>query len=189
MPQASPPARTAGRDAAMVLGALLLLGAVCGVVWWLVVDPAEFVKTSRGGAMGEDQLGKRFNADAWFLLIALVAGVAAGLALSAWRSRDPLLTSGLLVAGSAVAAAAMALVGHLLGPHGTEAALRAASVGAHVPEPLSVDVFLVYLAWPVGALAGDLFVLLGRAPEDRGGHPGEGTAGAPEPATPTPVDL
>ena len=171
------PGGSAGRDAAVVLGALVLLAVVCGVVWWLVVDPAAFTKTSDGGAMGENDLGKRFNADGWFLVIGVVAGIVAGLALSAWRSRDPLLTCGLLLLGSVVAASVMALVGHLLGPHSTGAALRSATVGARVAEPLRVDVVLVYLSWPVGVLAGSLFVLLGGAPVPDPARPG--TAGGP----------
>ena len=166
-----------GRDVLAVLGALLVLGVACGVLWWLLVDPAEFTKTARGGAMAENDLGKSFNADAWFVVIGAVAGLVAGLVLSAWRSRDPLLTSGLLLVGSVLAAGVMLLVGHLLGPGSTEAALRAAAVGDKVPEQLSVDTPLAWLGWPVGVLAGTLFVLLGRAPEPgpAGEQPDEGT--------------
>jgi hypothetical protein len=156
--------RAAGRDALVVLGALLLLGALCGLLWWLLVDPAQFTKTARGGAMAENDLGKKFNADAWFVVIGLLAGLLAGLVLSAWRSRDALLTSGLLLVGSVLAAGTMLAVGHLLGPSGTEAALRAAAVGGRVPEPLGVDTALAWLGWPVGVLAGTLFVLLGHVP-------------------------
>jgi hypothetical protein len=61
-----------------------------------------------------------------------------------------------------LAAAVMALVGHLLGPADPRAALAAAKVGARVPERLDVDTVIVYLAWPVGVLAGALVILLGR---------------------------
>ena len=155
----------AGRDVLVVLGTLVALGVVCGLLWWLLVDPAEFTKTARGGAMAENDLGKSFNADAWFVVIGAVAGLVAGLVLGAWRSRDPLLTSGLLLVGSGLAAGVMLLVGHLLGPGSTEAALRAAAAGDKVPEQLGVDTPLVWLGWPVGVLAGVLFVLLGRVPE------------------------
>lgn len=159
------------RDAAIIIVTFLLLGVLGGVLWSLVVSPAEFTKLADGGSMGEDELSKKFGADGWFVLIGTAAGVLAGLALSWWRSRDALLTSALLVAGSAVAAAVMALVGHLLGPGSTQAALAAVQVGAQVPERLDVDTFIVYLAWPVGVLAGTLFVLLGRAPEPDAGRP------------------
>ena len=81
--------------------------------------------------MGEDQLSRQFDADAWYAVVAAMAGLAGGLVLSWWRSRDALLTSGLLVLGSALAATAMALVGHLLGPGSPRAALAVARVGAH----------------------------------------------------------
>ena len=161
------PVGPAGRDAAVVVGTLLALGVLGGVLWSTLVVPAEFTKLAKGGGtMGEDQLSRQFTADAWYVLIAVVAGLAAGAVLSWWRSRDPLLTSLLLVVGAGLAAAAMALVGHLLGPGSTRAALDAAKVGARVPERLDVDTFVVYLAWPVGVLAGALFVLLGKGPED-----------------------
>jgi hypothetical protein len=177
---------SAVRDTVLVLVSLLVLGGLCGVLWWAVVDPAEFTKTARGGAMGENDLGKRFDADAWFVLIGGPAGLLAGLVLTAWRTRDALLTSALLVVGSALAAAAMAVVGHLLGPSGTELALKAAHIGGRVPEPLSVDTFIVYLAWPVGVLAGSLFVLLGRAPEPERWAAQREAAGprTPPPSTP-----
>ena len=153
------------RDAVAVLGCLLVLGVLCGVAWSLLVSPAEFTKLRNGASMSEVQLGRRFAADGLYVVLAGVAGLVAGVALTWWRSRDPLLTSVLLVVGSALAAAAMALTGHLLGPGDTAAALAAVPVGAHVPEPLDVDVFTVYLAWPIALLAGVLLVLLGRVPD------------------------
>ncbi len=146
----------------VVLTTLLVLGVIGGLLWVLVVEPAEFTKTAQGGAMGENDLSKRFDADAWFVVIGAGLGLLGGLVLSVWRARDPLLTSALLVLGSVLAAGVMLLVGRVLGPHGTEAALRAATVGTKVPEPLGVDTLTVLLSWPIGSLAGAMFLLLGR---------------------------
>lgn len=174
----------AGRDAAAVLGVLLVVGVVCGVVWSQVVTPAQFTKLAQGGSMGEDELSKRFAADGWYVVIALVAGVLSGLGLAAWRRRDPLLTSVLLVLGSALAAVAMLVVGHLLGPGDPKAALEAAKVGAQVPQSLDVDTFIVYLSWPAGVLFGALFVLLGRGREQVDAEPSEAAESA-DSMTPT----
>jgi hypothetical protein len=154
-------------DLAVVLGGLLLLGVVCGVVWSLLVDPAEFTKLRGGGVMQEEDLGKRFSADGVYVVIAVVAGLVSGLVLTWWRSRDVLLTSLLLLVGAGLAAVAMALTGHLLGPGDPGAALAAARVGARVPERLGVDAFPVYLAWPIAVLAGALVVLLNVSPSSR----------------------
>jgi hypothetical protein len=162
----NPSASTAvGRDVAAVLGILLVLGVLGGVLWWRVVPPAEFTKGPRGAGMGELDLGKQFAADGYYVVIAAVAGLVAGIALTWWRWRDPLLTTVLLVVGSALAAAAMAVTGHLLGPGDTSVALAAAKVGDKVAEPLDVDAFAVYLTWPVSVLIGAGVVLLGRAVE------------------------
>lgn len=161
-------AASAGRDAAVVIATLLVLGLLCGVLWSLLVAPAQFTKLAGGGSMGEDQLGRQFGADGWYVVLAVPAGIGAGGVLSWWRSRDALLTSGVLILGSGVAAAAMELIGHLLGPGNPQAALEVAKVGARVPERLDVDTFVVYLAWPVGVLAGALFVLLVHGPDAEG---------------------
>jgi hypothetical protein len=167
------------RDAVVVVAVLLALGVLGGVLWSQVVTPAEFTKLAKGGAMGEDQLSRQFGADGWYVVIAAVTGLVAGAVLSWWRSTDALVTSAALVGGAVVAAVAMALTGHLLGPADPERALAVARVGARVPSSLDVgmrpvwplaayleDTLAVYLAWPVGVLAGALLVLVGRARED-----------------------
>lgn len=162
-------------EVALVVVLLAVLGVLGGVVWDLVVTPAEFTKLANGGALNEAELGQQFGADAWYVVIALVAGVVAGAVLTWWRSGDVLRTCGALLLGAVVAAAVMAVVGHLLGPGDPRAALRAARIGAHVPEPLDVgegsshsvwgylaDTIVIYLCWPLGVLAGALVVLLTR---------------------------
>jgi hypothetical protein len=166
--------RAVGEGAVTVL-VLAALGALGGVVWALVATPAEFTRLANGGAMNEAALGRQFSADGWYVVISLVAGVLAGAVLTWWRSRDALRTCGALLLGAAVAAAVMAVVGHLLGPGDPRPALQAAHVGAHVPERLDVgegssasvwgylaDRIVIYLCWPLGVLAGSLLVLLTR---------------------------
>jgi hypothetical protein len=164
----------------VVVGVLLVLGILAGVVWWLVVTPAEFTKLPHGGQMGEDQLGRQFGADAWYVVIAVPTGLVAGGLLTWWRSAHVLGTVAALLLGAVVAAAAMSLTGHLLGPQDPTAALGAAKLGSRVPESLDVglrpvwplwayleDTISVYLSWPVGLLVGALLVLVGRGPEDQ----------------------
>jgi len=69
------PSRAAGVDAVAVLGTFLLLGVVCGVLWWLLADPAAFTKTADGVEMSEVELIRRFDVDGWYAVIAAVAGM------------------------------------------------------------------------------------------------------------------
>jgi hypothetical protein len=155
------------RECALVLGGMLVLGVLCGVLWWLLVDPAAYTKLRDGGVMQEEDLSRQFSADGVYVVIAAVSGLAGGLVLTWWRTRDVLVTCVLLILGTVVAAAAMELTGHLLGPGDPGAALAAAEVGGRVPERLDVDAFTVYLAWPVSALLGALVVLLNVTPRAR----------------------
>ena len=150
-------------DGAVVIGIFLVLGLAGGVLWWLLVDPAAYTKTRDGGVMSEAALRRQFSADGVYAVIAAVTGLVTGLVLTWWRSRDPLLTSLLLVLGAALAAAVMALTGYLLGPGDPATALREARLGAQVPLRLGVDTLSVYLVWPVAVLAGALVVLLNSA--------------------------
>ena len=146
-------------DVIVVLGTFLVVGAVCGVLWWLAVDPAQFTKTGNGGTMGEVDLAKRFNADGWYSVIAIVAGFLSGVLLTWWRSRDFRLTTVLLVIGAAVAAAVMTAVGHAIGPDSPDTALQLARRGQTVPVELEVRAAASYLTWPIAVLAGALMVL------------------------------
>lgn len=152
-------AHPAARDALVIVGCYVLLGVVGGILWWLLVEPAVFTKVSDGGSMGEVELGRRFNGDGWYAVIAAVAGVLSGVVITRWRSRDFVLTTILLVVGGCVAAAVMAVTGNLLGPGDTDAALAAANEGAQVPIQLEVTAKAGYLVWPIAALVGSLFVL------------------------------
>jgi len=154
------------RDVAAVLGSYLVLGIVGGILWWLLVDPAEFTKADNGAlAMGEVELAERFNDDGWFAVIAGVVGLLSGAGVVWWRSRDPLLTVALVLVGSTLAAAVMAFLGQLLGPADPDSVVAAAEVGAMIPMQLEVTGFVCYLVWPLTALAGALLVLWSPAPD------------------------
>lgn len=174
------------QQAVIVVVALLVLGVLGGVVWSLVVTPAVFTKLPTRDVMGEDQVGLRFGADGWYVVIGVLTAFVAGAVLARWRSGDLLVTCAALVVGGIGAAVVMAVTGHLLGPDDPQVALATAEVGARVPESLDVgmravrpfgaylrDTVSVYLAWPVGVLAGALVVLLGPGGDDdgpRGSH-------------------
>jgi hypothetical protein len=194
MPDSS---RAAVRDVAAVLGCLVVLGALCGALWSAVVTPAELTRLPNGGAMNETALSAQFGADGWYAVIAVVAGLLAGIVLTWWRSRDALWTAALLVLGAVVAAVVMAVTGHLLGPPDPRHALLATKVGSKVPESLTLgerslspfgpylkQTVMFYLAWPVGALAGCLAVLLvtvptGQPPAEQGETPEQPDRPAP----------
>jgi hypothetical protein len=158
----APASSTAGggaRDLLVILGVFVVLGIVAGVVWWLLVDPATYTKVSSGGSMDEAQLAKRFDADGWYAVIAAVGGVVAGSVLTWRRSRDFLLTTTLVFAGSLLAAALSAGVGHLVGPADPNTVLATAKLGAQVPVALDVTSKATYLVWPIAAMVGALIVL------------------------------
>ena len=150
------------RDVAVCLGVLLVLGVLCAVVWWRLAPTPEFTKFHNGSAMGEDQLSLRFAADAWYSVVAGLAGLLSGAVLAWRRDRDPLLTSLVILLGAGAAGGVMSWVGHQLWPSNPSAALAAAKVGAHVPDELVLSSHTAYLMWPIGALLGALIVLFGR---------------------------
>ncbi len=100
------------------------------------------------GAVTEEMLAHQFDVDGWYVVLAAVAGAAAGGILTLWRTRDPVATVLLLVAGAAVAAWLMAAIG------------AAAS-------DLELDAVAGYLVWPIASLFGAVVVLWSR----RESHP------------------
>ncbi len=160
------------RPVLLVLGLYLGLGLVAGLVWWQLAPTAEFVKLGDGsGRMGDVDLGRQFDADGWYVVVAGAAGLLSGLvlmALTIWRRGDELVVLPAMLAGSVVAALVMDRLGTLLGPGDPAQALAGAAVGARVPDVLSLTAHTAYLAWPVAVLFGALVVLLGPEPSPDG---------------------
>ncbi|HZJ04881.1 MAG TPA: hypothetical protein VFD59_05360 [Nocardioidaceae bacterium] len=159
---------TQAKEAAVIVAICALLGVGCGVLWWLLVDPAMITKVAEGGSVGELELGKRFDPDGWYAVIAALSGLLAGGLLTWWRSRDPILTTVLVLFGAGVAAAVMAVTGWLLGSVDPDVALAAVEVGGKVPEQLIVTAQAAYLVWPIAMLVGALMVLWSQ-PRERAG--------------------
>lgn len=147
-------------DVAAVLATFLVLGAVCGVLWVVVVQPAHLARVPGGfQAPSEVDLARRFNPDGWYSVLAIVGGFLGGLGVIWWRSRDFLLTTVLLVPGAALAATVMAVVGRALGPSDPKVALAQAPRGQIAPMELVVTAKAAYLMWPIAVLFGALMVL------------------------------
>jgi hypothetical protein len=160
----STPTATRGtrRPASRLIGfaaASLGLGAVAGVVWWLIVKPPAYELSSGGSATTSERGLSQFIAgDAWFCAIGLVAGLLIGIA--AWRWLGDLgWTVVLLVLVCATAAALTCwLVGYRLGPGDFSVRLAAAQPGDLVPIPLTLRAYASLLTWPFFAV---IPVLLG----------------------------
>jgi hypothetical protein len=161
--QSEPPGsgRDLLRDLAWVVGYFVVAGIVAGLVWWQVVTPPYFIRTASGGVMDQAELGRRIQADGWFLTIGAVAGLVGGIVLIRWRAHLPLVTvlvgSALSLLGGGIALA----LGKVLGRSDVNQLLKSAKVGAHVVDKLDVISPLVLLAWPIGFLIGAVAVLWG----------------------------
>jgi hypothetical protein len=162
------PAALAGllRDAGVVLVWFAVAGVVGGLVWWQVTPLAEFTRSATTGQMGEDQLGRQVAADGWYFVIAAAGGLLSGVALTALRRRDPLVTVILVVLGALLAAVVMSWVGLWAGPGDPDKALLHAAVGDKVPMQLKTHATGVHFVWLITALLGAVGVLWGI--DDRG---------------------
>ena len=156
------PTRRTRRLAGRIVGfaaASLGLGALAGVVWWLVVKPPAYELSTGGSATTTERgLSQFISGDAWFCAIGLVAGLLIGIA--AWRwLRDLGWTVVLVVLLCATASALMCwFVGYRLGPGDFSARLAAARPGELVPIPLTLRARASLLTWPFFAI---IPVLLG----------------------------
>lgn len=151
------------RDVAVVLATMVAVGVVAGVVWAVAFDPIQFVRLDDRVGQDELALSADFGMTGSYFLVAVVAGGLCGAALGWWRDHDPLVTLGLLVLGSVVAAFLMKHTGQLLGPADPTAMLQASAVGARADAPLKLEDEQALLAWPIGSLVGLLIPLLGRS--------------------------
>jgi hypothetical protein len=152
----------------LVVVALAAIGALAGVVWQWVWTPTVGVVVdhhwSAGDAIG---LQHEFSGTGWYVVVALVAGLVAGIAVALLADRVPLLTLAAVVVGSALAAWLMVVVGTALGPPDPDVAARTADDGTRLPMQLTVTGHSPWIALPSGALLGLLFVFIGLSPRQQ----------------------
>lgn len=167
------------RDVRLQVGTTVLLfviaGLVGGVVWRLLVTLPTYTRTVDNGAMDAVQLSAGVAIDGWYAVIAAVVGFLLATGLTLWTARSARLNVLLVVLGGAMAGLVMLEVGRLLSPGDLEGRLAAAKVGESVAVPLvpnadtisvlGLSVPVIFMIWPLAALAGVAVTLLcGRAP-------------------------
>jgi hypothetical protein len=131
-----------------------LTGPVVGLVWTALAPKLSVSRAIHGD---EAAFKTQIGADAWFLFVALAAGVlVAAVAIWVFRVRGPGAVVGLAVGGLAAAFAADR-VGYLVDHASTLTALHAA--GVKDPSKLGVSLLDfrlralgVVTAWPIGSV-------------------------------------
>lgn len=167
-----------GRARVLVVTECLLagiaLGALLGVLWWLLAPTASWQVLTGGtlvpAAPGHDDW---FAADGWFLGLGLVLGV--GLTALVWsRSRQqPAVAAGGVAVGACLLSITGWALGRVLGPADPMTQVGSVPTGEVLPGVLSVDAPAVLLAPVLGAL-GLLLMLLASAavtPAETGAEP------------------
>lgn len=154
--------RNALVQGALVVAVLAVTGALAGVVWqWLWTPPSGIVFDHQWVPLNAIELQQEFSATGWYVVVALVAGLLAGIGVALVLDAAPLVTLAAVVVGSAAGAGLMSLVGSALGPADPDGLAKTAKDGAHLPAALSVTGLSPYIALPVGALIGLLVVFIG----------------------------
>jgi hypothetical protein len=156
--------RQATRDVVLVLVVFVVAGALAGLAWhaWWAPAPEGFVYQEEP-YFGPDE---EFRSTGTFIAIAAPLGVVLGVVLTWLLDRDEVVTLTALFAGSALGAAAMILVGHLLGPESAGSAAQGVADFGSVKADLRVQPGAPWLVLPVSALVGAVVVLLAFVKDD-----------------------
>ncbi|MDQ1689457.1 MAG: hypothetical protein QOK42_2432 [Frankiaceae bacterium] len=151
--------------AALVTTAVLvLLGAPVGLLWGALAPRVAVVKVAQGIDLQMPETKAFVAADGSFLVIALLVGVACGVAAALiGRRHAPGVAIGLAVGGVLAALIAMK-VGHRLGYESYAQLRDVAKVGTRGSAYLQLRAKGVLLAWPAAASLALLTVTAGRRP-------------------------
>lgn len=129
-------------------------GALGGWLWERRWTPSEGVAYDHKFVLTGEGPARDFSATGSYLVIAVVIGLALGLAVALVVRGQELAALLLVVACSAVAAWLMATVGHALGPPDPGPLAARAEDFTLLRQDLTVTGFSPYLAFPFGAVLG-----------------------------------
>jgi len=154
---------------AVLLG-LVVVGALCGLLWEWLWTPAQgvVVKHAWYPISWDRAQPADFSGTGWYVAISLVAGLVLG-ALAAWRvDHWPIATLVVVAVGGLVGAVLMRVVGYSVRPGDPNVLANTAANGTPLPSTLHLASWWLVLAMPGAALAGLTVVFLlagGRAVE------------------------
>ena len=132
---------------------VVLVGLIAGLVWKLVTEPPAYTVGEDGSAAITDRgLGRFFGADAAFVVVGLIAGIALGT-LAWWWLRDlgwPVAVIGAV--GAATSAFIAWRFGMAIGFNHFAERIAAAQPGDTVPIDLALHTPTAWVVWPFAAL-------------------------------------
>lgn len=156
-------------QAVVVVAIFGVVGAACGWLWYHLWDPPSGVVAGHQWFTDEAGLRDDFQGVAWYVTIALTAGLVLGI-LTAWLlDRSELVTLVAVIAGSVLAAYLMLRVGTHLSPGDPHELARTAKDGTKLEGALSVPSWPPRASFTFGALIGVALVFLvssRRAPDE-----------------------
>ncbi|EPD32796.1 hypothetical protein QP568_08420 [Propionimicrobium lymphophilum] len=145
----------------------MVLGAVCGIIWNLLVTPPAFVIAQDGSAiLTEAAAGKIFKSDLVNVFIGLIVGGAIGTISWAFFRVRGLLSIIAAIFGALCSGLLCWVVGFLLGPRDFSYRVAEAAIGVEVPVDFTLRSPSILAVWVFGALlAVVLFSAFENSPE------------------------
>jgi hypothetical protein len=141
------------RFAIGVLSAYVVVGALAGVVWeWVWTPPAQFVQQHQLYYVDYSALRRVFDGTGLYVLVAAVASALVALVVCVVTRRHELVTLGLVVVCSVLAALVMREVGYALGPPDPAITAAHAADGTRLQGRLQVAGITPLLIWPMTSL-------------------------------------
>ncbi|WP_141013787.1 hypothetical protein [Nocardioides sambongensis] len=147
--------------AVLTMLASAALGALGGWAWWSWWSPGfdgTVYETTEGALWLPEPFdpgfADAFTGTAQYALLGAGFGLVLGLVGALLLRRRPVTGLVVVLAGSAVAAAVMAVAGTAPSPPDPQTLASADTVGRSFPAHLEVTSWTPYLVWPVGAMFG-----------------------------------
>jgi hypothetical protein len=167
MPDRVTAARSARRALVWAGGIVVVtavVGVLCGLVWRSLLDAPRGIVVGHQWYPNPPEAGERtaFDATGWYVVIAVVAGLAVGIVAAVLgRARELWTLAGVLL-GALLAAWLMRLVGLHGAPPDPQALARHAADGTKLPGTLGRPGAAAFVTWPLAALVpvGAIFLIV-----------------------------